>query len=109
MLLNTSQVSGQLVSLKTTDPRHITDSSTKTSGNKEIKQSFGDVLMNAFTKVNDLQRDTEQLTQKMITDPDEVNVNDVMISMAESSLAINMAKNVVNRAIQAYKEIIGVR
>ncbi len=109
MFFRADQVNGQLVDLKRTNPLHFDGVGKKQEINKSPEKSFGDVLMKAFGDVNDIQRETEVLSQKMITDPEQVSVHDVMISMAESNLAINMARTIVNRAIQAYKDLINVR
>jgi flagellar hook-basal body complex protein FliE len=109
MFLRADQVSGQIVELRKTNPLHFDGAGKIQSGKKGPEESFGEVLMRAFENVNGIQEQTEELSQKMITDPEEVSVHDVMISMAESNLAINMAKTIANRAIQAYKEIIAVR
>jgi flagellar hook-basal body complex protein FliE len=109
MLLRPNQVSGHVIDLLKTDPRHMDSALKKAPAAKGPEGSFGDVMIKAFENVSDLQNQTETLSQKMITDPDEVNVHDVMISMAESNLAISMAKAVVDRAIRAYREIIGTR
>jgi flagellar hook-basal body complex protein FliE len=108
-LLRPDQVSGQKIDLKKTNPLHMDSIFKKEPAAKGPEESFGDVLMKAFDGVNDSQKQTDMLSTKMITDPDEVSVHDVMISMAESSLALNMAKTIVNRAISAYKEIINSR
>jgi flagellar hook-basal body complex protein FliE len=49
------------------------------------------------------------LTQRMITAPDSVDVHDVTIALAEANLAISMTKAIVDRALTAYREIINVR
>ena len=49
------------------------------------------------------------LAQKMITDPNSVNVEDVTIALADANLALSMTKAIVDRALAAYREIINVR
>ena len=101
---------GDVVRLARTDPRHIAgigEQAAQKRGGAE--QSFGSLLMNALNGVNDSQLKGMQLTQKMITDPQSVNVHDVTIALAEANLAISMTKAIVDRALAAYREIINVR
>jgi flagellar hook-basal body complex protein FliE len=59
--------------------------------------------------VNDSQVTAVDLAQKMVTDPDSVNVHDVTIALAEANMALSMTKAIVDRALAAYREIINVR
>jgi flagellar hook-basal body complex protein FliE len=109
MYLNPTQVSGQVINLIKTNPLHLDSALAKQPQTQGPEQNFANVLLKAFDDVNNVQAETENLSSLMITDPEEVSVQDVMISMAESNLAINMAKTIVNRAITAYKDLINVR
>ena len=72
-------------------------------------QKFGDMLLGALGSVNDSQRTAMNLSQKMITDPKSVNVEDVTIALADANLALSMTKAIVDRALAAYREIINIR
>ena len=108
---NSVQAAGDIVTMKTTNPRHLqTDLSYQekdvlASGSKP----FGDVLGSALNSVNNLEMESEQLSQLMITDPDQVDVHDVTIAMGKANLAVSITKAVVDGAIKAYKEIINMR
>ena len=65
--------------------------------------------MGALGGVNDSQLKAMSLSQKMVTDPNSVNVEDVTIALADANLAISMTKAIVDRALAAYREIINVR
>lgn len=109
MFLGPNQALGHVVSLKTTHPKHITESGFQSESKPGVEKSFGDVLISAFNNVNDLQGKTNVLSEQMLTNPDSVNVHDVTIALAEANLAVSMTKAVVDRAIRAYKEIISTR
>jgi flagellar hook-basal body complex protein FliE len=100
---------GDVVKLARTDPRHIGGVGEKAVQQGGAEQSFGTMLMSALGGVNDTQVKGMQLAQKMITDPQSVNVHDVTIALAEANLAISMTKAIVDRALTAYREIINVR
>jgi flagellar hook-basal body complex protein FliE len=72
-------------------------------------ESFGKLFSRALGRVNDLQLIATEMGQKLITDPDTVDVHDVTIAMAEANLALSMTRSVVDRAIRAYREIISIR
>jgi flagellar hook-basal body complex protein FliE len=71
--------------------------------------SFGKLLFQAFGRVNDMQLESINMAQRMITDPDSVNVHDITIAMAEANLSLSMTKAIADRAIRAYREIINLR
>ena len=74
-----------------------------------VEQKFGDLLLGALGNVNDSQLKAMDLSQRMITDPGSVNVEDVTIALADANLALSMTKSIVDRALAAYREIINMR
>jgi flagellar hook-basal body complex protein FliE len=109
MYLNPTQVTGQVINLVKTNSLHMDSALATQPQTQGPEGSFGDVLLKAFNDVNNLQSNADKLSTQMITNPESVTVQDVMISLAESGLAIDMAKTIVNRAITAYKDLINVR
>ncbi len=105
---------GDVVKMLRTDPRHMAgvgetaapaDAGTATG----IEQTFGNMLLGALGQVNNDQLTAMDLSQKMVTDPTAVNVEDVTIALAEANLSLSMTKAIVDRALAAYREIINVR
>ncbi|MBN1698348.1 MAG: flagellar hook-basal body complex protein FliE [Spirochaetales bacterium] len=109
MFLRSDQVSGHIIDLKQTHPLHLGSALKPVKEEGGPEKSFGDVLLAAFNDVNDLQVETTKLSEQMMTDPDSVDVHDVMISVAEANLALSMTKTIVDRALRAYREIVAVR
>ncbi len=108
--LSSRDVSGHIVPLRRSDPRHLGESVRGVSAVEEKPTTgFGRLLAQAFGTVNDKQIDATQLGQQMITDPDSVNVHDITIAMAEANLSLSMTKSIVDRALRAYREIISTR
>jgi flagellar hook-basal body complex protein FliE len=117
-LLDPTQAVGDVVKMARTNPLHLAgsaafggvaaaDQGASSTGGAET--AFGKLLMGALGNVNDSQLNAAQLSQKMITDPSSVNVEDVTIALADANLAISMTKAIVDRALAAYREIINVR
>jgi len=107
-LLSNNAVGGDRISLKRTDPRHI-------SGMGEAKADaarsgdFKKALFGELQKVNESQQKSLELSQRMITDPDSVDPHDVTIALAEANMSLNLTKAVLDRVIRAYRDITSAR
>jgi flagellar hook-basal body complex protein FliE len=106
---NAVQAYGDVVRLARTDPRHFAGFGEQAAAAPSPERSFGDLLLGAVGSVNDSQLRSMDLTRRMITNPDSVNVHDVTIALAEANLALSMTKAIVDRALTAYREIINIR
>ena len=67
------------------------------------------MLLSAMDYVNGKQNATSEVTQKLITDPDSVDVHDVTTAMAEANLSLNLAQNVIDRLLKGWTEITTTR
>ena len=109
--INPAQATGDIVKMARTNPLHLAGigeaSAPKQDGG--VEGQFGQMLMSALGGVSDSQTTAMDLSQKMITDPSTVNVEDVTIAMAQANLALSMTKAIVDRALAAYREIINIR
>ena len=65
--------------------------------------------MNALNKVNNLQVESDDLAQKMIYEPETVDIHQVMIAAQKAELAITFTKSVRDEAIRAYRDLINLR
>lgn len=102
--LSINQVSGDIFKLKVTDPRHVGG-----PADEGATKDFSSMLMDSMNEVNDAQIKYEQLSVQAITDPDSVNPHDITIAGAEANLSLNIAKNVIDRVIRAYRDITSLR
>jgi flagellar hook-basal body complex protein FliE len=107
--LDPTQALGDVVKLARTSPLHIPGQGEQAVSSSGIEKKFGDMLLSALGSVNNDQVTAMDLSQKMVTDPTSVNVEDVTIALAEANLSLSMTKAVVDRALAAYREIINVR
>jgi len=99
---------GDVVGMKRTDPRHFTDDASVTEA-QGAEGSFGQLLLSALGDVNGSQLKGMELTQRMITAPDSVDVHDVTLALTEATTSLSMTKAIVDKALAAYREIINVR
>jgi flagellar hook-basal body complex protein FliE len=112
-LLSTTQALGHRISLRTTDPRHISGAGKAApQGNAaggDPEAGFGRLFLQSLSQVNDMQARAQDLSQALITDPDSVDIHEVTVALAEANLALSMTKAVIDRAIRAYREIVNIR
>ncbi|MFA5517994.1 MAG: flagellar hook-basal body complex protein FliE [Spirochaetota bacterium] len=104
-----NMVSGNIVTMKATNPLHFTGEPLMRRPGDDVSGSFADVLNNAIAKVNDLQIDSENMMQKMIYAPESVDIHQVMIATQKAEIAVSLTKAVRDGAINAYKELINLR
>lgn len=66
--------------------------------------SFSKVISDAINKVNDAQVTADQKVEDFISGED-VSMHDVMLSMQESQLSMQLLIEVRNKVVEAYQEI----
>lgn len=71
--------------------------------------TFTDYMLNALDRVSAYQQFSSNLEQQAILDPDSVDAHDITIAQAEASLALNITRNVLNRIIQGWRDLINTR
>ncbi|GHU66390.1 hypothetical protein FACS189447_07140 [Spirochaetia bacterium] len=71
--------------------------------------TFEDAMLGALDKVSAAQQFSSDLAQQAIIDPDSVDIHDITIAQAEASMALNITRNVLNRLVQGWKDIINTR
>lgn len=99
---------GSKVSLNASRKKHYTESIT--SGQKDdVSGSFKDMFNSAIGKVNNLQIQSDDLRQKMIYEPESVDIHTVQIAAQKAEIALMFTKTVRDQAIQAYKELVNLR
>ncbi len=72
-------------------------------------KSFQDYLMEAVNTVNSQQLDVTSLQEKIITNPDEVDIHDVTIAMSKARMSLNLAQTVIDRLVTGWNEITTTR
>ena len=72
-------------------------------------RSFQSYLMEALNSVNGSQLDVASVQEKLITNPDEVDIDDVTIAMSKARMSLNLAQNVIDRITTSWNEITTTR
>lgn len=70
--------------------------------------SFGDVINEAIGKVNDLQLESTKMTEDFITGASD-DIHSVIIAGSKADLSLQMALQVRNKVMDAYKEIMNMQ
>ena len=111
-------------SLKTTHPKHmdfkpenfvslgnnISEMGKKIGADMVIRSgTFEQAMLGALDKVSAYQQFASSLEQAVITDPDSVDVHDITIAQAQASMALNITRNVLNRLVQSWRDVINTR
>ncbi|NBC29502.1 MAG: flagellar hook-basal body complex protein FliE [Spirochaetes bacterium] len=118
-----NEVSGHIFELARTDPRHYTGRNesaaragglaeaveTEASETSAAQSDFSNMLFNSLEDVNDLQQSHEELSVQSIINPDSVDPHDVTLAAAKANLSLSITKSVVDRVLQAYREISNLR
>jgi flagellar hook-basal body complex protein FliE len=107
-ILNSEPI-GNIVEMRKTNPLHYDNSLKREPAYDDVSTSFADSLMKALGKVNDMQTDSEDLMQKMMFQPESVDIHTVMIAAQKAEVSLSFTKAVRDEAIRAYRELINLR
>lgn len=108
-LLSPQQAYGDFVQMRRLDSRHFDDQGKIGQPLKEGQKNFGDVLLQAVDSVNQEQQTAAEMSQQMIVAPDSLDIHDVTIAMAKANMALSITKEVIDRGVRAYQDIINLR
>lgn len=66
--------------------------------------SFGETLKNAIYQVNNLQKESENLSQ-MLVKGEVDNLHDVVIAAEKARLSLDLTVTISNKLVQGYQEL----
>ncbi len=107
-LFEPSQVQGQRMMLRRTDEAHLAGRFEPIPPAQE-QSEFRDVLIGSLEEVNGFERTHEQLSVQAVVNPESVEAHDLTIAAARANAALGITRNVVDRVIQAYRDITNLR
>jgi flagellar hook-basal body complex protein FliE len=106
-IINSAYADAQQLAIMRGERRYFLGRPQENSGDQN--GTFAQMLLNGLGEVNTLQQDADALSVQAIVDPESVDVHDVTIAAAKAELALNIAKNVMDRVVEAYQQIQNVR
>lgn len=79
----------------------------KTEDNS-VQNTFKDVLEESLNKINDKQIEADNITNEFISGGD-VEVHEMMLSMEEAKMSLQLAIQVRNKVVEAVKELTNMQ
>jgi flagellar hook-basal body complex protein FliE len=70
---------------------------------------FSETLLKAMDKVSAYQKHHQYLVEQAILEPDSVNVEDISMAEARANMSLNITRTILNRVVQAWKDVINNR
>lgn len=100
--------------LNRTDPAHIgtkplSGASEIVSGTTKKTGSFESYILDAMNEMNGQQVDVSNIQEKIITDPDSVDIHDVTTAMAKAQMSLSLAQTVIDRLVTGWNELSTTR
>jgi flagellar hook-basal body complex protein FliE len=71
--------------------------------------SFEDAMLRALDSISAEQQFSADLVQRAITDPESMDPQDITIAQAKAGMSLNIARNILSRVVQGWKDIINTR
>ena len=71
--------------------------------------TFEQAMLQALDRVSAYQQIASDLHQAAIINPDSVNVHDITIAQANARLSLDITRNVLNRVVQGWRDLINTR
>ncbi len=72
-------------------------------------KSFDSYLAEAVDYVNGKQMASAANVERLIVDPDSIDIHDVTTAMAEANMSLSLAQTVVSRMVNTWNEITTTR
>ena len=71
--------------------------------------TFEKTMLGALDQVSAYQNFASSLHQEAIINPDSVNVHDITIAQAQARLSLDLTRDVLNRLVQGWRDLINTR
>jgi flagellar hook-basal body complex protein FliE len=108
-MYSSSKVIGNKIDIQATNPKHFGFHKTTKYNPDNVIEDFAHSIKDALSKVNDLQNKADELTMKMIYEPESVETYDVMIAAEKAKMAISFTRTIRDYFVKGFKEIISLR
>lgn len=71
--------------------------------------NFGELLKSSIDQVNQTQLEAQNLQQQFELNPDQTNLQDVMVSLQKASLSFQTMQQVRSKLVAAYQEVMNTQ
>jgi flagellar hook-basal body complex protein FliE len=88
----------------------VTELKEKTGADMVVRSgTFEKAMLQALDRVSGDQQLAGDLARRAITDPDSVDIHDITIAQAKANMSLGIARNVLNRLVQGWRDLINTR
>jgi flagellar hook-basal body complex protein FliE len=70
---------------------------------------FSETMLKALDKVSAYQKHSQYMAEQAVIDPDSVSPEDVGTAQAQARMSLDMTRTILNRVVQAWRDIINTR
>jgi flagellar hook-basal body complex protein FliE len=71
--------------------------------------TFQEAMLQALDQVSGYQQFASSLEQQAITDPGSIDAHDISTAQAKARLSLDITRNVLNRIVQGWRDLINTR
>ena len=71
----------------------------------KVKKTFESYLIDAVSEMNDQQVELKAIQEKVVTDPESLNIEEVTTAMAKAQMSLSLAQTVIDRLISGWNEL----
>jgi len=71
--------------------------------------TFRRAMLQALDRVSGAQHSASALQREAIVNPDSVDVHDITIAQAQARMSLDLTRNVLNRLVQGWRDLINTR
>lgn len=106
--METRIAQGHVVRMIATHPQHYREE-VRPQPTDDVATTFAEALSRAIGTVNNLQIEAEDLSQRMITEPESVNIHTVMIAAQKAEIALSFTRAVRDEIVRTVRELMNLR
>ena len=101
---------GDKIKLETADPRHFVSQGVLVAEeDSRTTPAFEDAMLQALNGVNELQNESSDAIETMLTDPDAIDAHEVTLAMAKANMSLNITRTILDRVVRAWRDLINTR
>jgi flagellar hook-basal body complex protein FliE len=71
--------------------------------------TFQDAMLQALDRVSGTQQYASRLSQEALVNPHLVDVHDLTIAMGQAEMSLDITRNILNRMVQSWRDLINTR
>ncbi len=101
---------GDKIKLEKADPRHfVSEGVLGAEEDSQTTPTFEDAMLQALNGVNELQNESSDAIEAMLTDPDSIDAHEVTLAMAKANMSLNITRTILDRVVRAWRDLINTR